>query len=187
MLAPRARAGAHGVENACEATAFEGGTGRLTQSANTLFVVGDHFPLRGRQTPFCLGLIAGLGRMGCAQMFREFPPFMRVHDVRRATTLSNSSLYRAIKAGTFPRPIRFDGHRRAVWIGAEVRDWCERQVRLARGSAEGEGSGNLPEASTVRKYSGRPRGRPRKSTANPDAQAHASDIAALGAVGGLSR
>lgn len=115
-------------------------------------------------------------------MFGEFPPFMRVHDVRRATTLSNSSLYRAINAGTFPRPIRFDGHRRAVWIGAEVRDWCERQVRLARESAEAS-----KDDSIIREYRGRPRGRPRKATANPDAQAHASGIAALGAVGRLSR
>jgi len=45
----------------------------------------------------------------------------RIENVKQATTLSESSIARMVRAGTFPRP-SFIGRRR-VWNPDDVRDW----------------------------------------------------------------
>ena len=54
-------------------------------------------------------------------------------EVESITTLSRSSLYRKMRSGTFPEPIRI-GDRAVRWLASEIRDWIESRPR-----ATGEG------------------------------------------------
>lgn len=54
-------------------------------------------------------------------------------EVRRRTTLSDSTLYRLMDAGDFPRPVRPNPNGRAVaWIEAEVDQWIADRIEAAR-------------------------------------------------------
>ncbi|MEE3505690.1 MULTISPECIES: helix-turn-helix transcriptional regulator [unclassified Pseudomonas] len=60
--------------------------------------------------------------------------FIRVKEVLDITSLSNSELYRRIKAGTFPAQVRLaPGH--VVWIESEVNAWCAARIAECRGEA----------------------------------------------------
>lgn len=50
------------------------------------------------------------------QMLRRLP------EVCRQTGLSAATLYRKIKAATFPAPVKL-GARASAWVGAEVDEW----------------------------------------------------------------
>ena len=70
-------------------------------------------------------------------------------SVLKRIPFSGATLWRAIAAGRFPRPIRL-GKRRVAWVESEIADWLAARMeergstRLAepasfqRGSAEGE-------------------------------------------------
>lgn len=49
---------------------------------------------------------------------------LRLGDIIRMTGLSKATLYRRIRAGSFPRPVRL-GPRARGWREEEVRDWLE--------------------------------------------------------------
>ena len=49
-------------------------------------------------------------------------PLLTSADVRAATGLSKSELYRRIRCGAFPEPIKL-GHRTVRWRLSEVEDW----------------------------------------------------------------
>ncbi|WP_445005478.1 helix-turn-helix transcriptional regulator [Halomonas mongoliensis] len=50
-------------------------------------------------------------------------------EVRQRTTLSDSSLYRLIEKGEFPRPIKVNPNGRAVaWLESEVDAWIESRL-----------------------------------------------------------
>ena len=53
---------------------------------------------------------------------------MRLPEVLELTGLSKSTLYRRMKAGEFPQPVRLGGPRcRAVgWLADEVYAWIDR-------------------------------------------------------------
>jgi len=51
----------------------------------------------------------------------------RAHP-NRATGKSTSSIYEAIAAGTFPRPVKV-GPRTSAWLEAEVDDWIAERIR----------------------------------------------------------
>lgn len=54
-------------------------------------------------------------------------------EVRRRTTLSDSTLYRLMDGGDFPRPVRPNPNGRAVaWVEAEVDQWIEARIEAAR-------------------------------------------------------
>jgi prophage regulatory protein len=52
---------------------------------------------------------------------------LRLPDVKRLTGLSRSSIYSAIKAGTFPRPVEL-GARAVGWISNQIEDWIANRV-----------------------------------------------------------
>lgn len=58
--------------------------------------------------------------------------FIKLREVKALTTLSTSELYRRIAAGTFPRQVML-GPKSAVWIEAEILDWCEARISESRG------------------------------------------------------
>jgi len=52
-------------------------------------------------------------------------PLLNLHDVRAATRLGSSTIYRGIAAGTFPRPVRL-GPGTVRWRTSVVRSWLEK-------------------------------------------------------------
>ena len=47
---------------------------------------------------------------------------LRLWEVERLTRLSKATLYRMMKSGTFPRPVRL-GVRAVGWIQTEIESW----------------------------------------------------------------
>lgn len=57
-------------------------------------------------------------------------------EVRARTTLSDSTLYRLIEEGEFPRPIKINPNGRAVaWIEDEVEAWIASRIDASRQEA----------------------------------------------------
>lgn len=58
-------------------------------------------------------------------------PFVRdlrkLPAVRRQTGKSAASIYRDVKAGTFPAPVKI-GARASAWVGAEVDAWIAGRI-----------------------------------------------------------
>lgn len=58
--------------------------------------------------------------------------FIRIKEVLSITSLSQSELYRRIKAGTFPVQVRLaPGH--VVWVQSEVDSWVAERIAECRG------------------------------------------------------
>ena len=57
---------------------------------------------------------------------------LKLKDVIEMTSLSKASIYRQVKAGTFPDPIRV-GPRAVAWVVSELESWIEDKKSL-RGS-----------------------------------------------------
>ncbi|MBC8877717.1 MULTISPECIES: helix-turn-helix transcriptional regulator [Pseudomonas] len=58
--------------------------------------------------------------------------FIRIKEVLSTTSLSQSELYRRIKAGTFPAQVKLaPGH--SVWVQAEVDSWIADRIAECRG------------------------------------------------------
>ena len=51
---------------------------------------------------------------------------LRASEVMELAGISRSGLYRAIAAGTFPRPVKL-GVRRVVWRLSDVQRWLDKQ------------------------------------------------------------
>lgn len=47
--------------------------------------------------------------------------------VRRQTGKSAASIYRGVRAGTFPAPVKI-GPRASAWVGAEVDAWIAERI-----------------------------------------------------------
>lgn len=64
--------------------------------------------------------------------------FWALDDVKRATRLSRSTLYRLMEREVrpFPRPFKLDGRGsrsgRSLWSAAEVKAWAEAEIAAAR-------------------------------------------------------
>jgi prophage regulatory protein len=60
--------------------------------------------------------------------------FIRVKEVLSITSLSQSELYRRIKADTFPVQVKLaPGH--VVWVLSEVENWVAERIAEARSEA----------------------------------------------------
>ena len=55
----------------------------------------------------------------------------RLPAVKFATGLSRSEIYRQIKAGTFPAPVKL-GVRSSAWVSAEIVYWINQRIALRR-------------------------------------------------------
>lgn len=51
-----------------------------------------------------------------------------IHEVSRRTTLSSTTIWRAVKAGTFPQPVRVSKNR-VAWESRQVDAWIIEQRR----------------------------------------------------------
>lgn len=61
------------------------------------------------------------------------PRFIKLPQVRIATSLSTSEIYRRIAAGTFPAQIVL-GPKSVAWLESEVITWCEERISEHRES-----------------------------------------------------
>lgn len=53
---------------------------------------------------------------------------LRRRDVERLTGLSKASIYRKMRAGTFPLPLKL-GERAVAWRADEIHDWITSRPR----------------------------------------------------------
>ncbi len=51
----------------------------------------------------------------------------RLPTVKRRTGLSRSEIYRQIKVGTFPRPVKL-GLRSSAWVSTEITTWIDQRI-----------------------------------------------------------
>jgi len=58
---------------------------------------------------------------------------VRIDEVEQICALSRSSIYGAIKLGTFPAPIK-TGVRASAWVRQEVEHWVEQRIARSRRS-----------------------------------------------------
>jgi len=56
---------------------------------------------------------------------------LKLTDIKKATGLSGSSIYRMASKGTFPSPIKL-GERSSGWIGSEVDQWIDDRITASR-------------------------------------------------------
>lgn len=59
---------------------------------------------------------------------------LRIQEVARMCGFSRSSVYAAMRDGTFPLPIAI-GVRARAWISYEVQDWINQRIRTHRTQA----------------------------------------------------
>lgn len=59
------------------------------------------------------------------------PKLLRISEVTERTALSETEIYRRIRAGTFPKSIRL-GPQRVAWAESDVSAWVEAQIAAAK-------------------------------------------------------
>ena len=57
--------------------------------------------------------------------------FLRLREVMAISGKSRSSLYEAIKEGSFPPPIKLNG-RSSAWVNSEVMQWAQSCIDASR-------------------------------------------------------
>lgn len=86
-------------------------------NSRTSGVCGSSIDIRGMHTHWSEGMKVGNDER-----------MLRLHSVERMTGLSKSTLYRLIKQGSFPAPLRMT--RKAVrWRREEVNEWLSLRPR----------------------------------------------------------
>lgn len=58
--------------------------------------------------------------------------FLRMKDVRAATGLGPSTIYRLVQQGRFPKPVHPLGNKTSAWLASEVAAWQHEAIK-ARG------------------------------------------------------
>lgn len=66
---------------------------------------------------------------------RDNARVLKLKQVAAIVGLAKSSIYRKVKEGTFPKPIKLASARASGWISTEVYDWIDDQVRRSRRAA----------------------------------------------------
>lgn len=54
--------------------------------------------------------------------------FIRLNDVKAATGLARSTVYKYVKQGIFPAPVSLGG-RSVAWVEVEVQAWIAERIR----------------------------------------------------------
>jgi prophage regulatory protein len=63
---------------------------------------------------------------------RPFDPLISVRDVQRLTTLSRATIYRFIRAGRFPEPVKLSPRGRVAWRSSDVAAWNDSPLDWGR-------------------------------------------------------
>ena len=64
--------------------------------------------------------------------FKPGSKILRRHAVKETTGLSDSSLDRAVRDGSFPKPVQL-GARAVGWLSDEIEAWLVARVEASRG------------------------------------------------------
>ncbi|MCL2591407.1 MAG: AlpA family transcriptional regulator [Betaproteobacteria bacterium] len=64
----------------------------------------------------------------------QTPAFLRRREVLRRTGIGNTTLYKRINAGAFPRPVSIGGNL-VAWVESEVTDWMQARIDESRKAA----------------------------------------------------
>jgi prophage regulatory protein len=74
------------------------------------------------------------------------PQFLTIKQVVAITGMSRSAIYVAMPDGRFPKHVNpYEGSRSVRWIPAEIYEWVERRLALAREAREARETGKLPQ------------------------------------------
>ena len=57
---------------------------------------------------------------------------MSIKEVKDITTLSHTTIYKLIKRGEFPAPLKITG-KSSAWLYSEIIEWIDR-LKVARGA-----------------------------------------------------
>lgn len=57
---------------------------------------------------------------------------IKLVDLKKSTRLSATTIYRLVKQGDFPKPIKL-GQRSSGWLESEVRQWLTERIEASRG------------------------------------------------------
>jgi prophage regulatory protein len=68
---------------------------------------------------------------------RDGARILRLKQVSTIVGLAKSSIYRKVREGTFPAPIKLGSDWASGWISTEVYDWIDDQIRRCRSSING--------------------------------------------------
>src|SRR6266480_4517699 len=68
---------------------------------------------------------------------RDGARILRLKQVSTIVGLAKSSIYRKVREGTFPAPIKLGSDWASGWISTEVYDWIDDQIRRCRGVRTG--------------------------------------------------
>lgn len=60
--------------------------------------------------------------------------FLRLPEVKHRTGLSRSTIYAAVSAGEFPKPVRLT-ERTIAWVESDVQDWIDARIAASRDAA----------------------------------------------------
>ena len=71
------------------------------------------------------------------QKMNNRPQFVRLKETVQITTYSRSSIYRGIRAGTFPVPVRI-GERAIAFKLSELENWIESRPRVQQPTINNE-------------------------------------------------
>lgn len=61
--------------------------------------------------------------------------FIKIDEVSRLTSLSDSTIYRKMNAGDFPQNINI-GINSKVWLESEIQNWIAEQIQKNRNNKE---------------------------------------------------
>lgn len=56
---------------------------------------------------------------------------IRFRDLRKSIPLSRSTIWRKVRDGQFPSPIRI-GKSAVAWLSSDIQQWIEHQVAISR-------------------------------------------------------
>ena len=65
--------------------------------------------------------------MDIKQDSHRYITFLKLPDVCKRTGLSRSTVYKLIKAGTFPKQLKLTEHSSA-WIASEIQEWADNVI-----------------------------------------------------------
>lgn len=57
--------------------------------------------------------------------------FIRLPEVKRSVSISRSEIYRRMRAGEFPRPVKI-GVRAVAWTRSSIQSWIDARIRESR-------------------------------------------------------
>ena len=133
MTASQKKVAAHSASNlnGANETAAKKAARKAEEAGAPIGTIGDDDPIGGVDLVDGDGATGGVH--GSPQQARAPPaddPMLRFADVIRLTGLSRTTIWRRVRAGTFPAPISL-GENSCGWKSSWVNGWIDEQPRVS--------------------------------------------------------